>query len=389
MKALYFISIILLTLLSTNLSGQSGLGSNTKISLITCAPGEDVYSVFGHTALRLQDSASGRDLIINYGLFDFSTENFIYKFVKGETYYKLGIHNYESFIYEYQKENRSVWQQNLRLDSAQTITLLEQILYDYRPENRVYLYNFLYDNCATRVRDRVEFAGKTGSYAGPTKDETIRELINSYLTLHKWTALGINLALGKPLDEIISPRQRLFLPYELQSAFEGVLKADGNSLVESQIVLFQSDENITNSQFSISPLWVSLLLLVLVVLRFLYKKSKPSRLFVGLLLLFSGIAGVILLFICFFSIHPAVFPNVNLFYFSPLNLILGTFILSSRNKKHNILCLKYLLFYLLAVIPVIALSGQHIAVEIWLFMMVLLGMIFTEYWILKKSFLQR
>ena len=388
MNKLYYYIFASLCLLPLNLIGQNSLGVNTKISLVTCAPGNDVYSVFGHTALRLQDSVSGRDLIVNYGLFDFSTENFIYKFVKGETYYKLGIHNYDSFIYEYERENRSVWQQPLELDSAQTLALLEQIMWDYRPENRVYLYNFLYDNCATRVRDRVEFAGKTGSYSDTPKEETFREIINSYLNHHKWTALGINLALGKPLDRIISPRQRLFLPLELQIAFSNVKKSDGQSLVLSQKTLFQAIDKAESTSLSLSPILAIFLLFGVIALRFFRKKAKPSRLIPGITLIISGIAGVILVFISFFSIHPAVFPNMNLLYFSPINLILGTFILSSRNPKYNMLCLKYFLFYLLAAIPVIALSGQHITLEIWGVMGVLLSVVFTEYRVLAKSILR-
>lgn len=127
-----------------------------RISLLTCAPGEEIYSLFGHTAIRYEEPARGIDRVYNYGLFSFNTPNFILRFALGKTDYQLGVEDYRRFAAEYEYFGRSVWQQTLNLtveEQQQLITLLEE---NYRPENRIYRYNFFYDNCATRPRDKVE-----------------------------------------------------------------------------------------------------------------------------------------------------------------------------------------------------------------------------------------
>lgn len=127
-----------------------------RISLLTCAPGEEIYSLFGHTAIRYEEPARGIDRVYNYGLFSFNTPNFTLRFALGNADYRLGVEDYRHFAVEYEYFGRSVWQQTLNLtaeEQQQLITLLEE---NYRPENRIYRYNFFYDNCATRPRDKVE-----------------------------------------------------------------------------------------------------------------------------------------------------------------------------------------------------------------------------------------
>lgn len=129
---------------------------SVRISLLTCAPGEEIYSLFGHTAIRYEEPARGIDRVYNYGLFSFNTPNFTLRFALGNADYRLGVEDYRHFAVEYEYFGRSVWQQTLNLtaeEQQQLITLLEE---NYRPENRIYRYNFFYDNCATRPRDKVE-----------------------------------------------------------------------------------------------------------------------------------------------------------------------------------------------------------------------------------------
>ena len=121
-----------------------------RISLLTCASGEEIYSLFGHTAIRYENYTRGIDAVFNYGIFNFNAPNFILRFALGETDYQLGVTDYERFAAEYYYLERDVWQQELNLtvqEKGKLVMLLEE---NYRPENRIYRYNFFYDNCATR-----------------------------------------------------------------------------------------------------------------------------------------------------------------------------------------------------------------------------------------------
>lgn len=151
MKRFFSYSILsfFLLLLPT---GQASANNNDSIrlSLLTCAPGEEIYSLFGHTAIRYENSSQGIDVVFNYGLFSFNTPNFIFRFSLGETDYQLGATDYERFAAEYAFFGRSVWQQTLNLTDEEKTELIRLLQENYRPENRVYRYNFFYDNCATR-----------------------------------------------------------------------------------------------------------------------------------------------------------------------------------------------------------------------------------------------
>ena len=139
-------------------NGQAIASDNDSIrlSLLTCAPGEEIYSLFGHTAIRYEDPANGIDAVFNYGLFSFNTPNFILRFSLGETDYQLGATDYAHFAAEYAFDGRSVWQQTLNLSKEEKAELIRLLQENYLPENRVYRYNFFYDNCATRPRDKIE-----------------------------------------------------------------------------------------------------------------------------------------------------------------------------------------------------------------------------------------
>ena len=152
--------VLFMLFFSTN--GASAMKSNgpaaddhdsIRISLLTCAPGEEIYSLFGHTAIRYENPSQGIDVVFNYGLFSFNTPNFILRFSLGETDYQLGATDYAHFAAEYAFFGRSVWQQTLNLTEREKAELIRLLQENYRPENRVYRYNFFHDNCATRPRD--------------------------------------------------------------------------------------------------------------------------------------------------------------------------------------------------------------------------------------------
>ena len=168
-----------------------------RLSLLTCGPGEEIYSLFGHTAIRYEDPKRGVDVVFNYGLFSFDTPNFILRFTLGETDYQLGVTDYRRFIASYWMEGRDVWQQTLNLTPAEKRKLVALLEENYRPENRVYRYNFFYDNCATRPRDQVERAvdGRL-RYADDMEStdtgRSFRDIVHQYSEGHPWARFGMD-----------------------------------------------------------------------------------------------------------------------------------------------------------------------------------------------------
>ena len=197
----------------------------TRISLLTGSPGSELYSTFGHSAIRVSDPAQGSDMVYNYGTFDFNTPNFYVKFARGKLLYKLSIASFENFQNSFKYENRSVDEQVLRLTLPQTKTLVALLKENYKPENRYYKYDFFFDNCATRIRDLlIEAFGGDFEYQYPEEwkegDMTFRNLIDLYLTNHHWSDFGIDLALGVPTDGIAQPADYMFLPDYLAEGFQ-------------------------------------------------------------------------------------------------------------------------------------------------------------------------
>lgn len=207
-------------------NGQAIASDNDSIrlSLLTCAPGEEIYSLFGHTAIRYEDPVNGIDAVFNYGLFSFNTPNFILRFSLGETDYQLGATDYAHFAAEYAFDGRSVWQQTLNLSKEEKAELIRLLQKNYLPENRVYRYNFFYDNCATRPRDKIEESidGKVIYPAEPQDGSlSFRDIVHQYCKGHPWARFGIDLCIGSEADRPITQRQMMFAPFYLMDAFAG------------------------------------------------------------------------------------------------------------------------------------------------------------------------
>ena len=193
------------------------LSDSARISLLTCTPGQELYARYGHTAIRVCDQENNIDIVFNYGIFDFETDHFYWKFVKGETWYELGASSYRWFMHEYILTNRPVYEQTLRLTASQREALWKALQLNYQPEHRKYLYNFVFDNCATRPFALIsKVIGDTllSDYKGYT-GTTYRTFIRHYTGALSWENAGINLLFGPKADRPMSSEQRLFLPEEL------------------------------------------------------------------------------------------------------------------------------------------------------------------------------
>ena len=309
---------------------QVSLSDTARISLLTSSPyEEEVFTVYGHAALRVHDPERKVDYVFNYGIFDFSKPNFIYRFAKGETDYRLGVVNYTDYVIEYQLRGSTITEQELNLTTAERQRLWEALVENYRPENRVYRYNFFFDNCATRPAALIEKVVGQVDYHYPYTSQTFRSLINYCTRHHAWLTFGCDLALGSPTDQEATLHEMLFLPDYLREAFAKaeIIDAQGQHrpLVSKTHVIeaAEPDELEKDLWDLLSPLRLGWLIFAITnVITLLGRFQK--RAYKGLdILLFglAGLAGCVLFFLAFFSVHPCTWPNYSLLWLHPFHLV--------------------------------------------------------------------
>ena len=209
--------------------GHAQQRDSIRFSLLTCAPGPVVYELFGHTAIRYQNFTRSTDIVFNYGMFDFDTPNFSYRFAKGQADYQLGINSIDGFRRSYARRSSSVYEQELNLTANEKLRLQQALFVNYQPENRVYRYNYFYNNCTTCARDQIEkcINGKVIYPEGQT-GKSFRSVIHEYTVRSPWDELGIDLLLGAEADEEIGVREQMFAPFYLRDFFaEAVVVTPG------------------------------------------------------------------------------------------------------------------------------------------------------------------
>ena len=197
-------------------------GDSLQISLLTCGPGKEVYSLYGHTAIRFHDVRNQQDLVINYGMFSFAQKNFILRFIFGLTDYEMGIIPFDAFMKEYKREHRWVIEQVLNLSPADKRSIAMAIDANYLPENRVYRYNYFYDNCTTRARDLLanNIQGTVVYKSTPNTQTTFRSEIHQWNRQQLWARFGNDLLLGIGADQNLTPEAQQFLPDSLRKDFQ-------------------------------------------------------------------------------------------------------------------------------------------------------------------------
>ena len=327
-----FLFSFVLILMSFPFYGWGIVSDSVRVSLLTCAPGTEIYSLFGHTALRYENPAKGEDWVFNYGMFSFNTPNFVMRFVKGETDYQLGVIPYRYFEGEYAMRGSSVYQQELNLTSEEKEKIFRLLEENYRPANRTYRYNYFYDNCTTRARDKVEqgIAGKV-VYPKAMKERSFREIVREYTDGHEWSAFGIDLCLGSEADEPIDERRQMFAPFYMLEFARGAMIHRADTIVpfvkaEKKLLdfsskdeeLFEKDEELSlPSPWTCAWVWF---VLTLVVIALSVKNKKVYWSWDVLLFGAQGIGGCIIAFLFFFSVHPTVGSNWMLMMLNPLPL---------------------------------------------------------------------
>jgi Domain of unknown function (DUF4105) len=339
LKKLFYI-VVLLSPLFTSAQPYT-ISDDAEISIITVGPGKNLYDKFGHSAFRVKDDENGIDWAYNYGTYDFNTPNFYTKFAQGKLLYSLSVGYFESFFKNYVAENRWVKEQVLQLNSEEKKALFRYLQSNAKPENKDYQYDFIFDNCATRIRDvLVEVLKPEIQYNDSfvKEDFTFRQLIQKNVPANSWGSLGMDVAIGAVVDRKATAWQYQFLPqYVYEAAAVATLKK-GNStmpLVKETTNLFQNDPQKDAGNFFVSPLFlfgvIGLLILFLTYKD--YRDQRRSRLLDGLLFGFTGLIGLFLLLLWFATDHTATALNYNLLWAFPLSLFLAPLMARSMPPK--------------------------------------------------------
>ncbi len=305
--------------------------SGLRISLLTCSPGEDLYAVFGHSAMRIVDSSAGTDIVYNFGTFDFSDPDFYTKFVRGKLRYFLSQAHYADFIYEYVYFKRPVTEQVLALSDREKKAIQQALFENLSEENRYYKYDFLFDNCTTRLRDLIFKTNTPGAFLPPpfaTRGSTFRDHLHSYLDRADmpWTKLGIDILLGAGADRVMDVNESMFLPDPL---LLGVKRArqSGKPVEMESSMLLDYPENTSQSK-SLTWLVPALIFFIIGLLAFVGSSGKSALMqevsgWTDLLIFgVSGLLGFVLLFTWFGTDHESFRYNLNLIWANPFNILI-------------------------------------------------------------------
>ena len=328
---------VCLAAMATALPGLAQTDS-IEIGLITCSPHEEVYSLYGHSALRYHDLRTGEDIVFNYGIFNFEKPHFVLRFVFGLTDYELGIVPTKPFCDYYRKWGSQVSEQMLNLTADEKNRITQALAENLRPENKVYRYNYFYDNCSTRPRDIIErcVSGKIEYAERPDYTPTYRELIHDHTQGHPWARFGNDMLLGVKADMKTDMRQQEFLPEHLMADFDGaaIMSDDGRRpLVSQKRTLVEPGVQIVEKEFPLSPMQCAVVLLGVscLIAAAEWRRHRTFVLWDGLLMLLQGLSGCIIL-VMFFSQHPTTSTNLLITLLNPLPLF---FIPQVLRRQHT------------------------------------------------------
>lgn len=316
---------------------------SVEVSLLTCSPHEEIYSLYGHSALRWHDlhqegPRAGEDLAFNWGIFNFDKPYFVARFVFGLTDYELGVIPYQAFCSYYEQWGSSVTEQVLNLTNEEKQKLKEALANNLLPENRIYRYNFFYDNCSTRPRDIVEkcINGKVEYAQRNDYTPSYREMVGYCTRNHPWATFGNDILLGIKADWDTDLRQQEFLPGNLLYDFDRAqIYSDGTyrQLVSERRMAVNPGVQIIEEDFPLTPMQCALILLAITIgiSIFDWKRKKRSAWYDTILFLMQGLAGCVL-FAMLFSQHPTTSTNLQILLINPVALGFIPSVIRKKNK---------------------------------------------------------
>lgn len=337
------------------------LSRKATISLITCGSGDELYSLFGHSAIRIKDESNNIDLAFNYGTFDFDTPNFFTKFAKGQLDYFLSTYPFHYFPASYILENRWVCEQDLNISNEEVNAVFHALILNAQDRNKYYRYDFFFDNCATRIRDILNISISGIIYTNDTifVNRTIRDEMNRYLLKSSWTHLGLNLALGRFCDMPVNNWNSMYLPdnlaLQLSKAF---IKHNSDSttklLLTSPPTFLVKPQDVCENDILITPitLIISLLILFFTVMFYL-KNSRLLFVIDSFFWLTLGLVGSLIFFLSIISSHSICRQNFNLLWISPIYL----FYLFPAKRRIGQIIHKYLTYFILPLLLIFIISA--------------------------------
>ena len=306
-------------------------GTDWQVSLLTCAPGAVFYELEGHSGLRIRSAQRGVDEVINWGIFDFNSPGFVWRYVKGDMNYLAGSVPAQYFSREYEHEGRAVTEQLLNLTPEQAERVVALVVENLRPENRVYAYNYVTDNCSTRPLSIIERAvGDTLALGAPGGDmagvASFRDAMRFYHRNYPWYQFGIDICLGSTIDRDEAPRAMAFAPVALSRMIATATLPDGSPLVADTTMFVDGDAAGRGSgptPWYLTPMFWSVVVLIVTLAVTLYDVSagRMSRGFDVVMFTVFGLAGCLVTFLWFFSAHTASSPNWLLLWLNPLCLL--------------------------------------------------------------------
>ncbi len=326
--------------------------SRLRISLLTCTPGDELYAIFGHSALRVIDSNSVTDYVYNYGTFNFNDEGFYIKFTRGKLMYYISIERFDDFQYSYQSWGREMTEQLLNLTAEEKKNIQRALFENLKEENKYYKYDFFFDNCTTRLRDLILKYKKPSPQLPAVMPENtrFRQAIHQYLDKGEqyWSKLGIDILLGARTDRIMTPAEQQFLPDNLMVSLDS--NRNGNIILQSKKLYTLPERPSAKTWFT--PM-VFFCFLLGIVLAFSFSKKSFIQSFLnrldGLLFFLTGALGIILLLMWFATDHSMTKDNYNLLWAWPFHAVMAFFINSSKPFVKKYL-LATILFYGLVIL---------------------------------------
>ena len=325
---------IFLIILSFVFSFSLKADDEIKFSVVTIGPYEsELYSAFGHSGIRYVDKKNNIDHFYNYGIFDFNQPNFYLNFLNGKLLYMVAKYDYRTAEKNYINEDRYIKEQVLDLNESEKILLYNILEQNIRPENRTYLYNYVYDNCATKIRDVLDNVyGGSLSFTSEPEKKSFRQLMDLYLEKNKWGDLGIDICLGPEIDYDVSFNEEMFLPDYLFKGIENAVRdGDKNIVSKTNIINLQKEDF---QSYSLSPHYIFLIFFIISIYLSFRQVKYGIKYFIfdSIYLMVSGIIGFLLLYLWFFTDHLSSY-NFNIVWAMPFNIIISILILVNPNSS--------------------------------------------------------
>lgn len=313
------------------------LSPDARVSIITCGPGPSLYALFGHTALRIQDTRQGIDLVYNYGTFHFEPPAFYTRFLLGTQLYYASVTSFRQFQPEYTASRRYLFEQVIALSPAQQQRLYRTLTSAVQPANRYYHYAFFTNNCSTRPLDLLlKISGASIPKGDSTQYPTPVQLMHPYLANTPWVSAGFDFLLGRFAHAPIPPKEQAFLPEQLAAQLE-LLRVNGKPLVKERRLLYKPTTTVDTPAYIIQPFHVALLLFLAAAfysiadIKWRYNNPAPDAFFFCL----SGAAGILLAVISLASAHAPLHHNLHVLWLLPTHLVAGILMQFRRLRTSN------------------------------------------------------